>query len=215
MTIGKNKDVTVVDKNTFPPVRIGAEDSQIKMLIALLGSAIPEKSAIYVGGPITSGSRFDRWFNETGHALNGNADDYWKARYEAVVRPNIETGLRLAGELRRRRGEIVIEPFSLYVSTWTQDDYRYFWGKVVEQYVKEVVFVDGWAGSNGAAYECYTALQFKKTVRDGNGPITVADAEEAILKYIRGAEDRADQCKFLRRIAEELNGLKASQGKAS
>lgn len=111
-----------------------------------------------------------------------------------------------AAELRRTKMRVVIDPTALAdLPGWTQDDYRFFWGKVVEEYAAEAVFMDGWQYSNGCAYEFLVACR--------SGVVTVDALQQPIsvdrgLSLIGAALDEyrrlGQPSEFLSRVHSEL-----------
>lgn len=112
----------------------------------ILGS---DRHAIYVSGPITTGPRF------IAVRERGGADDEKKQ----VLAANIADIVEAAARLRKETGCIVIEPGSLSVQTWSQDDYLELWTNLIERHIAEVRFLDGWEASIGCALEYERARQ--------------------------------------------------------
>ncbi len=111
----------------------------------ILGS---ERHAIYVSGPITTGLRF---IAAREAEAGPDGDD--------ILRVNIADIIESAERLRRETGRAIIEPGSLTVPSWSQDDYLALWTNLIERHIAEVRFLDGWDASIGCALEYERAAQ--------------------------------------------------------
>jgi hypothetical protein len=126
------------------------------------------------------------------------------------LEPNCEHAQDIISNLRKKFPNVVIDPTALKdIDGWTQDDYRYLWGRVIEQYATTVVFIDGWQYSNGCSYEFLVSYQSASDhcplVLDENlKPLTL----EQGLKLIRAAMSEMKEAglstEFLERVAEQL-----------
>lgn len=126
----------------------------------MLGCAVDGRNADYVSTPITTGPRFMQWYRAEGYELDQKGDAYRQSHQEKVIDQN-SLHARQFVERLRSEGKIVIEPTSLQIGHWTQSDYRYLWGKVIQRYARRVWLLDGWQYSSGCVFEFYVA------VRDG------------------------------------------------
>ncbi len=111
----------------------------------ILGS---DRHAIYVSGPITTGLRFIA-AREVGAGSDGGE----------ILRANIADIFESADRLRRETGRAIIEPGSLTVPSWSQDDYLALWTELIERHISEVRFLDGWDASIGCALEYERAAE--------------------------------------------------------
>lgn len=107
---------------------------------------IGEGKVTYISGPITTGLR---WVE----ALEVGAD-----AGKPVIDANCEAIRQAADHMRRVSGGLVLEPASLHVETWSQDDYLALWMTVIERHASTVAFVDGWSYSIGCAHEFERAI---------------------------------------------------------
>lgn len=107
-----------------------------------------ERHAIYVSGPITTGLRFIA-AREAGAGQDGGS----------ILRANIAEIIESTDRLRRETGRAIIEPGSLTVPGWSQDDYLALWTNLIERHIAEVRFLDGWDASIGCALEYERAAQ--------------------------------------------------------
>lgn len=101
-----------------------------------------ERHAIYVSGPITTGLRFIA-AREAREGQDGGG----------ILRANIAEIIESADRLRRETGRTIIEPGSLTVPNWSQDNYLALWTNLIERHIAEVRFLDGWDASIGCALE--------------------------------------------------------------
>lgn len=143
-------------QNPFPPQP--DHEHEWEALVGVLASAVGGREADYVSTPITTGQRFLAWYHAEGHALERGSDAYKRAHEAQVIRPNGLDAQEFVARLRRER-RLVIEPTSLCLPHWTQNDYRHLWGKVIERYARRVVLLDGWQFSSGCSFEFYVAAR--------------------------------------------------------
>jgi hypothetical protein len=94
-----------------------------------------------------------------GKTLERDHSQYSVALREAVIRPNELDIRRAAQRLRVTLPFPVIEPASLYVSHWSQEDYHSLWVRVIERFADRVVFMPGWQYSAGCAAEFQRAVE--------------------------------------------------------
>lgn len=185
----------------------------MEALKTALASIAEERSAIYVAGPVTSGPRYTQWLRE--NCSQSNANVVQDERREAVILPNLEEGRRKAGNIRQQvSGRLVIEPFTLDlwrwrkhdpVYDWSQDDYRFFWGSIVEEFAASVILLDGWQWSSGSVYEFYTACRLNIIATDERGKrIVISDAIEQIEGAISELDEFNSDTKFLKTIVKVL-----------
>ena len=88
-----------------------------------------------------------------------------------------------------------------------QDDYRRLWAGVIERYVTLVVFVDGWAYSDGCAFEFFVAKAHDLgTVDQRESPIGLDVGMVAIRSAIADLQG-VDDVAFLGRVLEALGRL--------
>lgn len=93
------------------------------------------------------------------------------------MRANIADIIESAGHLRKETGQMIIEPGSLTVPCWSQDDYLALWTNLIKQHIAEIRFLKGWDASIGCALEYEQAVRHGVDCRwlDGT-PITHSDA---------------------------------------
>ena len=179
----------------------------------ILASVIVGRSAVYVSAPITSGKRLARWVGSRNVEYDPSHPDNYADFQREVLEPNCEHAQVIISNLRTKFPNVVIDPTALKdIDGWIQDDYRYLWAKVIEQYATTVVFIDGWQYSNGCSYEFLISYQSASDhcplVLDENlKPLTL----EQGLRLIRAASNELKEAglstEFLDRIAEQLTTI--------
>ena len=189
------------------PLPQPADPVRVEAAAQLLASVVEDKSATYVSVPITSGRRFLGWFKTRGVHLDQNSKEYREELLESVIRPNCEAVASRVAELRKGTKSVVINPAAFERPDWNQDDYRYFWGYIIERFVSKVIFLNEWQFSSGCSYE------FLKCIRSGIAAFADDETKldhETGCKLIKAAiaEVRAAGAPtlFLERILNELIG---------
>jgi hypothetical protein len=154
--------------------------ANLNVQLQKLANQLDGNRAIYVSAPINTGWRFLAWYKMTGHALKS------KNLYEAVhardvVAQNRAEVLDKIDSIRRQHHPTpVVEPVTFAVAGWTQSDYRCYWGKVIERFIDQSIFLDGWEASVGCVYEFTVAKRVGVSTLDQRG-INIT-AQRAISK---------------------------------
>lgn len=143
----------------------------------------------YLSGPITTGRRFIDWWRAGGYAFPPDSEDYRSALRRNVIALN-EEALKLTAELlRAKHSEPVIEPASLFVSHWSQDDYLELWEQFITDHASRILLMDGWEFSAGCASEFSRAhLDGVPTARIDGTPVVVRDGIAAIRRALAEVE---------------------------
>lgn len=120
----------------------------------------------YLSGPITTGRR---WIDAvaTGNVIRAE-----------IVDQNSRALIDVAARLRAESPRPVIEPASLSVRGWSQDDYLALWTELIERHAGEVRFLDDWAYSNGCAHE------FERAQRHAIATIDLAGQPISLLQGV-------------------------------
>lgn len=165
--------------DAFPPT--ATDCTFVEALVSAFATVTEPRSATYVSSPLTTGPRAFEW-----HRRNGGQDDAGSF-HEDVIEPNREDAARFTRSLRAKSKRVVIDPTALLdVPTWTQSDYRYFWGRVIEQCCSEVVFRHGWQFSSGCAYELLIGWESQcRLVREDGNLLSLRDARALLDEAIR------------------------------
>lgn len=166
-------------------------------------------SAIYLSGPISGGPRFFDWYDRVGRTLRNDSAAYRKGLREHVVEPNSENIRRAAIRLRSETGEPVLEPASLVVSDWTQEDYRILWARVIERFVSQIILMPGWEFSSGCAAEVHRAFveNIPVSLLDGTS-LTLSMAADILTGTAKDLKKRGVPLGGLLSSAEALEGLR-------
>ncbi|MDX0640047.1 DUF4406 domain-containing protein [Sinorhizobium medicae] len=97
---------------------------------------------IYLSGPITTGRRkIDSIRNRDGVS----ADD--------ITSQNCRILIEAANRLREERGDLVVEPASLQIPGWSQQQYLTLWGELIKRHAHLVIFMPDWEYSVGCVTE--------------------------------------------------------------
>ena len=131
------------------------------MMLEVYKSVLGGEKALYVSLPITSGRRFIEWLELTGKCAADvdNLDKRGKESHNTqVVIPNSVHAKQVIQRIRETTRQIVIDPSAIPpITGWKQEDWRFFWGQVIERYAAAALFVDDWQYSNGCVYEFWIA----------------------------------------------------------
>ncbi|MBI3409416.1 MAG: hypothetical protein HY040_13830 [Planctomycetes bacterium] len=184
-------------------------------MLDMLASSIGEQKAIYVSVPITTGPRLFSWFRDLiarGEPLpdprrpEGNHE-----RRQVILEPNLRDAQALVTRLRGLKKEPVIDPSILRdVPGWRQEDYISLWEGVIERFVAQIVFADGWNFSFGCAHEFLFATNRKVATLDSNfEPISRADGIRKIAEAVRNLEEVGADVSFLIALLAEADEMAA------
>lgn len=173
------------------------------MLLEALGSVTERRAAIYVSSPLTTGVRAFEWHRRCTQASGDGQTDTFQSD---VIEPNREEAARFARQLRATSNKVVIDPTAMGdLEGWTQSDYRFFWGRVIEEYCNEVVLRDGWQFSSGCSYEYLVGWETGATLlREDMTPLTKTDAKQLLATAIVETEAHGTSADFLRAVMGAL-----------
>jgi hypothetical protein len=123
-----------------------------ELLIGAWQSAFGENKVTYVSGPITTGRLLmDR--------LRSGTDDP-KAVRDSCFEENVATLKGAVRALRERNPEhVFLDPATLNVVGWNQDEYMELWERFIERHANRVILLDGWEYSKGCAREFTRAIE--------------------------------------------------------
>jgi len=172
----------------------------------LLKSITGGLQTIYIAVPMTTGQNFLQWYTNEGAALDCSTEEYKKQHYEKVIFPNCEAAKKRIAAIRNAYSNaIIIDPTSFSISEWTQEEYHYFWGKIVECCVNKVVLLDGWQYSIGCSYEFLTAVQNGiETISENGSPLSRGLGVNLILHAMTELKRHALPTVYLERVIREL-----------
>jgi hypothetical protein len=193
--------------DVFPPET--SRGAEIEALVELLRGVFPERVALYVSAPITSGQRFVDWYSRNRN-LAGLGDEQFRREHgKEVVAPNRIAASALIKRVRGIDSGPVIDPTAVRdIEGWTQGDYRTAWARIIEEFARAVVFTDGWEFSNGCCYEFLVATKAGiETLDESLQPITLAAGVSLVRHAVVEMSSRGLSVEFLRGILEELESL--------
>lgn len=161
-------------------------------------SAFGSRKVAYLSGPITTGVRFIDWWNQSGHRLAMDSEAYRDGLRQQVIVPN-ENQLKIMAELlRAKSSEPVIEPASLSVSYWSQQDYLELWEQFIIDHASRILLMEGWEYSAGCASEfCRAHLEGIPTTRIDGAPVVARDGIAAIGQALARVEALAQPPVYL------------------
>jgi len=148
-------------------------------MLSVFATVIDGRDALYVSSPFTTGRHAADWIarNGIGQPEDALNSDHFR---EQILAANRERAAEFVRSIRRHRPEVpvVISPTALPdVPSWTQADYRFFWGRVIAKYAERVVFLEGWENSSGCAYEYLCAVSSgAKTLNEHLRPLSFQEA---------------------------------------
>lgn len=158
-------------------------------------SMLGTRRAIYLSGPITTGLI---WVEavEAGRTADGRS---------AVIAENGRRIGEAAEYLRHETGDVVLEPATLTVKGWSQDDYLALWTTFIERHASEVRFVPNWQYSIGCAREFKAAHRHGLPTRDlAGGTIAAEHGQLAIRAAASDVRRRSGDANSLLRLANDL-----------
>lgn len=164
-------------------------------------------NSIYISAPITTGTNFLDWYLTKG-SLIGDSNEYKKAHYNEIIKPNSERILKFHNELSRKTNAPIIEPASFEMPGWSQADYLSYWEEVINRCVIKIIFMDGWCYSKGCTFEYHIGLKKGIELVDQNQvPIdpqwAKAHIKQAIAEYNKVGINTDLQQKLVKEIEYE------------
>lgn len=184
---------------------INLSDKQEHLMQAFLCTVGKLRQATYVSGPITTGLRFIDWYISTGHNYLTDSTEYQKYRYECVLSGNEADIISAANTLRDKSTSSVIEPASLHIPSWNQQDYHHFWIELMRRFVSRVVVLDGWQYSVGCVIEFQHAIKCGIQVETLDRMlITEIEGRKLIIKAVDDIASRGAAFDMLRQMAQSL-----------
>ena len=169
-----------------------------EICLQLLNSVLKPHSAAYVAGPLDSGQHY----YELIHNGNNPKVDIRKKNQKQLT--------RFAQELRNHLPYPVIDPGPLRVSGWKGSDYASFFLEVIDHYVKEVWFIDGWEFSIGATNEFVFCINKGLPCLNESGEKITPYAGKMLIEKAVSSIDtlKKDSSKLQLRIQELENVLR-------
>jgi hypothetical protein len=192
----------VSEIRTFPEPSRRAE---IASLVAMLASVVPDRSAVYVAAPITSGRRFVDWLARRDAGIKIGTPAYESEHRRHVVVPNLAAAAAEVSRLRSRLAGVVIDPTAVEFNGWEQPDYHSLWQTVIERYAGMVVFLKGWEYSVGCSCEFLTALRTGATTLAADlTPLSCSQGVAALRTAATVMQEQDMSDEFFRSVLGEL-----------
>lgn len=160
--------------------------------LLLLESVLEPHSAIYVAGPLDTGRLFyDAHPPGTPRGADGSLREANQARMTAF-----------AAELRKSQPRPVIDPGPLRVASWDGALYGRFFLEVIERFVFESRFLDGWEYSRGATSEYVLCLAHGVICRDERGALLAPAHASTLIERAASRIERLghDASRFRARV---------------
>ena len=191
----------------FPPISF--RSAELDRLSEFFDTISTGREAVYLSAPLTTGPRLVSWHRDLHSRASDPAAQHESEFRRAVFTPNQAAASDFARALRLRLGRPVIDPTSLPDQEgWTQVDYRVFWERVIERVVGRVVYMDGWATSDGCSYEFYVAIRSGcETLRASLEPLTLQAGIEAIAEGIRERTAHGQDAGFAVQVLDAVSKL--------
>lgn len=131
---------------------------EIKMLMTAFDCVIPDNSAIYCSGDVTTGKQYYEILKEhrvpSGEALKKKLGAAaYKEMLDDLVLRNIDRGIAFTENVRQRGHANLINPGRLVAPDFEQQHYHYLWEWVIIKKVYENQFNEDWEYSNGCTLE--------------------------------------------------------------
>jgi hypothetical protein len=190
----------------FPPEP--RHHHEVELLVEGLRCILDPRSAVYLSAPLTSGK--NHWpsggyvsgLDLLGAPTLGRDPSFTREANRLHARA-------IAGRLRKEMNRVVIDPTAVSdFPGWGQDDYRYLWARVIEEYVERVVLTDNWQYSNGCAYEFLIATRCRIPNMDERlNTVTLESGTKMLEGALEEVRANGQRAAFLGRVVAELLGL--------
>jgi hypothetical protein len=154
--------------------------------------------ANYVACPITGGPLYVEMVSSN---LNGISNSV----FEALIERNVALANDFCSQVRHRTRRVCINPAVLKRKHWSQDDYRYFWSRVIELFAESVYLSRGWELSSGCLLECLLAVRLNLPLFNHElMKLDHVDAIELALSGIDTLQSLGKNSSFLKALAEQF-----------
>lgn len=191
----------------FPPV--SDRGAEFDRLAAVYETISTGRHVVYLSAPLTTGPRLVAWRRDVSPELSESSVAYRQAFRQSVFEPNKVAARECAQRLRSELAEPVIDPTALPDQPgWHQNDYRLFWGCVIERFVSRVVFMDGWATSDGCSYEFLVAARSRCEILDaGLAPLTLQAGIDAMADGVQARRAHGEDATFAEAVLHAVTQL--------
>lgn len=131
-----------------------------RYLLDAIGSVVPPRGGAYVAGPLATGRRYYELVAAGQEVAASKVREENEGKMKAFV-----------VSLRHQLSYPVIDPGLIKLDGWTSWQVGEFYIRVIELFVKEVWFMDGWEYSRGATKEFQFAIDNDVVCLDSRGVV--------------------------------------------
>jgi hypothetical protein len=173
------------------------KEAVTRLLMEAVESVVSARGGAYVAGPLASGRRYYELLS----AGQGEAAS-------KVRQANAEEMRKFVASLRIQLPYPVIDPGIIKIEGWTSQEIGNLYLQIIEYFVKEIWFMDGWQYSRGATKEFQFAISRGISCLNSLGAVISADDGcrkiSEVITYLGDLGIQAD------RFADRLAAIKAS-----
>ena len=201
-------------------MRASSNATALSGMLDVYESVLDGETACYCSAPVTSGKRYIDWLKRIGKNfadIDAAHADYHEHHFQEVIAPNRAHAQRIIQKLRTERGQVVIDPTAIpYIEGWTQHDWRSFWQRVIERYVRTAFFIDDWQYSNGCVYEFWVAHKKGIPTLDEKGRALTLEAGITLIeKALAEMRQQGTPASFIESVLPDLAALIAARDSVS
>lgn len=189
---------------------------EIKMLMTAFDCVLPDNSAIYCSGDVTTGKQYYEILKKhgvpSGEALKAKVGAAAsKEIIDELVRRNIQRGIAFTENVRRRGHPNVINPGPLVAPDFEQQHYHYLWEWVIIKKVCENQFNEDWEYSNGCTLEYAISTRKGIPCLDYSGNVlTLPDAIQKVARAVAELRESKIQAEMLELNLTRLKELSSN-----
>lgn len=186
----------------------------IDLMLEVYESVVDGTDVFYCSAPVTSGKRYINWLEQIGKSfvdIDSADKDYQESHFKEVIEPNRLHAQQIIQRLREQTGCIVVNPTALPpLPGWTQQDWYFFWGKVIERYITTTFFINDWQYSKGCVYEFWVAQRQRiPTLDEGKYPLSLEAGINMVAEAIAVMQQQGQSTTFNEMILDRLKELSA------
>lgn len=156
-------------------------------ILTVFRSLIPDRSAVYLAVPVTSGRRLWELARsqrcERLSDVRGQVPELFRTEVEI---PNLAASRLFADQVRQRES-YVVNPAEVTLSGWSAVDYMRLWKHVIADYVNKIYLSDGWEFSSGCLEETDLAFSLGIPVFDSQGNTVTREECRDLVREAREA----------------------------
>jgi hypothetical protein len=161
----------------------------LELFKGAMDCVIPDRKAVYVAVPITSGKRLWQLAAQLKMSrLDEHSSIDPELRQRAVLQPNLNDAAAAISKVREHTDNIAIDPSRLFIPKWSQQHYYDAWRWLIRNKISEVILCGDWSFSFGCIRECLNALEAGIPIRTDAGEIINS---ENLRQKLEAAEQTA------------------------